>query len=51
MKLLKNEDISEDAYERLAKVFYPHIVDFFADPKNQDDYEKAIEKSKSQLAV
>lgn len=51
MKLLKTNDIAEDTYESLAKVFYPHIIEFFADPKNQDDYEKAIEKSKSQLAV
>lgn len=51
MQKIKSQDISEDTYESLAKVFYPHIVDFFADPKNQDDYEKDIEKSKSQLAV
>ncbi|MEQ2722535.1 hypothetical protein AAAU36_01745 [Phascolarctobacterium faecium] len=51
MQKIKSQDISEDTYESLAKFFYPHIVDFFADPKNQDDYEKDIEKSKSQLAV
>lgn len=51
MQTVKSKDISEDVYKHLAKVFYPHIVEFFADPKNQDDYEKAIEKSKSQLAV
>ena len=40
MQTVKSKDISEDAYKRLTKVFYPHIVEFFADPKNQEDYEK-----------
>lgn len=51
MKPLNVKDISENACERLAKVFYPHIVEFFNDSKNQEAYEKDVEKSKSQLAV
>lgn len=48
---IKPEDISDDVYERLAKVLYPHIVEFFNDPKNQEAYEKDVEKSKTQLAM
>lgn len=51
MQTVKSKDISEDVYKHLAKVFYPHIVEFFNDPKNQEAYEKDIAKCKSQLAV
>lgn len=51
MQIVKTKDVSKDAYEHLAKVFYPHIVEFFNDSKNQEAYEKDVEKSKSQLTV
>lgn len=51
MQIVKTKDVSKNAYERLAKVFYPHIVEFFNDPKNQEAYEKDVEKCKKQLAV
>lgn len=51
MQIIKPEDISDDVYDSLAKVFYPRIVEFFADTKNQDAYEKDQSKCKSQLAV
>ena len=51
MQTVKSKDISEDAYKRPTKVFYPQIIEFFADTKNQEAYEKDVEKCKTQLAV
>nr|DAK02400.1 MAG TPA: hypothetical protein [Caudoviricetes sp.] len=51
MQIVKQQDISEEACKHIAKVFYPHIVEFFAEPKNQAAYEKDAEECKTKFAV